>query len=417
MAAEIKHLIGQLEIVTDEEHACDVTRGILQFLKSRPGDKVDLTDKSIKNCAKLLRLTVNNKMRCLMFSVLAACCTDTNTMKRYLKKDIHQPLMRTLQHLIKTPWGQCGSKARCREEILLEQALTLLHKLVSVIDVNKDPGSMDELIKDGVINRLTDLLDDKNSPLFQYSEAAKLHLGELILRKHLVGQITTWDEKDVVEFCEKFVRGSSKLPRSCCKCGKQMTFLYDTTCPDVDVDVQKEHIDSGFVWHMTHADIFEKAKEGGAGDTQKHADASSEQNEWLDIYPVYVEDGGHFWAHIGGPDTLTKVDMIQTKLATFPASCREYLRKEPQVGSFVCATLSTPNDYCEGPLYFRGIVLEVNGEIANVFALDYGFRCKVAFQELCYLSGKMNVGGVAPQATLCSLQGMVLLQTLFEQRC
>lgn len=408
MAAEIKHLIGQLEIVTDEQHACHVTRGIVQFIKSRPGDKVDLTDKSIKNCAKLLRLTVSNKMRCLIFSVLAACCSDTDTMKRYLKKDIHQPLMRTLQHLIKTPWGQHGSKAKCQEEILLDQALTLLHKLVSVMDINEDPGSMEELIKDGVINRLMDLLDDKNSPLFQYSEAARESLEELILRKHLVGQITAWDEEDVVELCEKFVRGSSKLSLSCCRSGKQMTHLYDTTCPDVDLDVQKEHIDSGVVWHMTHTDIFEKAKEEGAGDTQKPAEASTGQNEWIDVYPVYVEDGGHFWAHIGGLNTLTKVVTIQTKLATLPASCREYLRKEPPVGSFVCAVY-TGNDYCDGPLYFRGIVLEVNGDIANVFALDYGFRCKVAFRELCYLSGKMNVGGIPPQVTLCSLQGTCMV--------
>lgn len=404
MAAEIKHLIGQLEIVTDEEQACLVTRGIVQFIKSRPGDKVDLTDKAIKNCAKLLRSTVNNKMRCLIFSVLAACCSDTDTMKRYLRKDIHQSLMRTLQHLIKTPWGQCGSNAKSREEVLLEQALTLLHKLVSVMDVGKDPGQMEELIKDGVINRLMDLLDDNVSPLFQYSEASRLCLEDLILRKHLVGQITAWDEKEVVEICEKFVRGSSKLSLSCCKSGQQMTHLYDTTCADVDLDVQKEHIDSGVVWHMTHTDIFEKAKEEGVEDAQKLSDASTEQNEWIDVYPVYVEDGGHFWAHIGGPETLTKVDTIQTKLATLPSSCREYLRKEPPVGSFVCAVY-TGYDYCDEPLYFRGIVLEVNGEIANVFALDYGFRHKVAFQELCYLSGKMNIGGVPPQATLCSLLG------------
>lgn len=407
MAAEIKHLIGQLEILTDEERACHVTREIVQFIKSRPGDKVDLTDKSIKNCAKLLRLTVNNKLRCLIFSVLGACCSDTDTMKRYLRTDIHQPLMRTLQHLIKTPWGQRGSNTKCQEELLLDQALTLLHKLVSVMEVSKDPGPMEELIKDGVINRLMDLLDDNNSPLLQYSEAARLRLEELILRKHLVGQIMAWDEKDVVEFCEKFVRGSTKLSLSCCKSGKQMTHLYDTTCADVDLDVQKEHIDSGVVWHMTHADIFEKAEEEGTGDAQKLSDASIEQKEWIDVYPVYVEDGGHFWAHIGGPNTLTKVDTIQTKLATLPASCREYLRKEPPVGSFVCAVY-TGNDYCDGPLYFRGIVLEVNGEIANVFALDYGFRYEVAFRELCYLSGKMNLGGVPPQATLCSLQGMVI---------
>ncbi|XP_074653861.1 uncharacterized protein LOC141907998 isoform X2 [Tubulanus polymorphus] len=373
---EIKQYLKLFCITDNENDLLEIVQRIesIAVIHDFADDKI-LTSEFFRKATSVFRSPYARELVTALIAALNGFTARDRVRERVLKGGIHRDVLKTLRSVV-------GSKHPL-DRVLADQASLFMRNL------SKVPMALRfHFIDDNVVGVYTKLLDCWDSQIFQPSESAMNRLGELALGKSLIAIVAADEEKHFVRRL-KALRDVLEIP---CFMRAKSLELYDTTSPDKDVNIRVEM--------MKLADIWSEVKLDADNLNEDRTVAVVEEKKYVDVEVTFVVDGCSFWAQLS-KTSIDKVKEIRQKITSFSPEERKYLQMPPPNGCFVC--LSHDSNPING--YARGIVLTSTENSTTVFTLDYGVKVTVPWSQLFYISPKMGLKGLGPQAVFCRLNG------------